>query len=323
VLGQQAGAGTPALLAAVESITRLQAAASEALHGMSVVGAHRSRHHAQMFRSMWAQRDAFELAVRMMYMFRAHVHGSWKLRSCLAEFMAPEMYDEVYDEKVDIYAFGMCMLELATLEYPYSECRSIPAIFMRVSKVSGHEFSIVPLEHTCCWCVSCYVAATYGVSVAWATGTRTRWPAGIAPRPMNCFINLRSAQHDAMLSSNNHLGLTPVCRACAQGIPPAALAKVSSDSLRHLITICITHDPQQRPNALQLLKHTFFADLAGEAGGWHDGRPTAVPPPRFHPRRGCLAAAATSTPCHMANSLPSTTLSPPFGSCGNLNTLVI
>lgn len=52
-----------------------------------------------------------------------------------AEFMAPEMYDEVYDEKVDIYAFGMCMLELATLEYPYSECRSIPAIFMRVSKV--------------------------------------------------------------------------------------------------------------------------------------------------------------------------------------------
>lgn len=50
--------------------------------------------------------------------------------------MAPEMYDEFYDEKVDIYGFGMSMLELATLEYPYHECRSIPAIFMRVSKVS-------------------------------------------------------------------------------------------------------------------------------------------------------------------------------------------
>lgn len=49
--------------------------------------------------------------------------------------MAPEMYDESYNEKVDIYGFGMCMLELATLEYPYHECRSIPAIFMRVSKV--------------------------------------------------------------------------------------------------------------------------------------------------------------------------------------------
>lgn len=54
-----------------------------------------------------------------------------------AEFMAPEIYDEVYDERVDIYSFGMCMLELATLEYPYSECRSIPAIFRKVSQVGG------------------------------------------------------------------------------------------------------------------------------------------------------------------------------------------
>ncbi|KAF6266699.1 kinase-like domain-containing protein [Scenedesmus sp. NREL 46B-D3] len=34
------------------------------------------------------------------------------------EFMAPELYDEHYDEKVDIYSFGMCLLELATLQYP-------------------------------------------------------------------------------------------------------------------------------------------------------------------------------------------------------------
>ena len=38
------------------------------------------------------------------------------------EFMAPEMYDEHYDESVDVYAFGMCLLEMATGEYPYSEC---------------------------------------------------------------------------------------------------------------------------------------------------------------------------------------------------------
>eukprot|EP00877_Chromochloris_zofingiensis_P014292 jgi/Chrzof1/9116/Cz03g36170.t1 len=50
------------------------------------------------------------------------------------EFMAPEIYDEAYDEKVDIYSFGMCMLELATMEYPYSECKSIPAIFRKVSQ---------------------------------------------------------------------------------------------------------------------------------------------------------------------------------------------
>lgn len=36
------------------------------------------------------------------------------------EFMAPEMYDEQYDESVDIYAFGLCLLEMVTGEYPYS-----------------------------------------------------------------------------------------------------------------------------------------------------------------------------------------------------------
>ena len=38
------------------------------------------------------------------------------------EFMAPELYEERYDEKVDIYAFGMCLLEMVTKEYPYNEC---------------------------------------------------------------------------------------------------------------------------------------------------------------------------------------------------------
>lgn len=54
------------------------------------------------------------------------------------------------------------------------------------------------------------------------------------------------------------------CCCAAQGIPPAALAKVQSDSLRELITTCIAHDPARRPGALQLLKHAFFAVLAGE-----------------------------------------------------------
>ena len=49
------------------------------------------------------------------------------------EFMAPEMYDEKYDESVDVYAFGMCMLEMATLEYPYTECTGPAQIFKRVT----------------------------------------------------------------------------------------------------------------------------------------------------------------------------------------------
>ncbi|RYR33861.1 hypothetical protein Ahy_A10g048515 isoform A [Arachis hypogaea] len=49
------------------------------------------------------------------------------------EFMAPELYDESYNELVDIYSFGMCMLELVTSEYPYSECRNSAQIFKKVS----------------------------------------------------------------------------------------------------------------------------------------------------------------------------------------------
>ena len=49
--------------------------------------------------------------------------------------MAPEMYEEHYDESVDVYAFGMCMLEMATSEYPYSECMGPAQIYKKV--VSG------------------------------------------------------------------------------------------------------------------------------------------------------------------------------------------
>lgn len=52
--------------------------------------------------------------------------------------MAPEMYEEHYDEAVDVYAFGMCMLEMATSEYPYSECQNAAQIYRKVTSVSSH-----------------------------------------------------------------------------------------------------------------------------------------------------------------------------------------
>ncbi|ORX95948.1 kinase-like protein [Basidiobolus meristosporus CBS 931.73] len=51
------------------------------------------------------------------------------------EFMAPEMYEEKgYSEKVDIYAFGMCLLEMMTGEYPYNECKNAAQVFKKVSQ---------------------------------------------------------------------------------------------------------------------------------------------------------------------------------------------
>ncbi|XP_006657511.2 probable serine/threonine-protein kinase WNK3 isoform X1 [Oryza brachyantha] len=51
------------------------------------------------------------------------------------EFMAPEVFDESYDELADVYSFGMCVLEMVTLDYPYSECSNPIQIYKRV--VSG------------------------------------------------------------------------------------------------------------------------------------------------------------------------------------------
>lgn len=53
------------------------------------------------------------------------------------EFMAPEMYEEKgYNEKVDIYAFGMCLLEMVTGDYPYSECDNAAQVYKKVSQGS-------------------------------------------------------------------------------------------------------------------------------------------------------------------------------------------
>jgi len=49
------------------------------------------------------------------------------------EFMAPELYEEEYDDRVDVYSFGMCLLELATMEYPYAECRNAAQIYRKVT----------------------------------------------------------------------------------------------------------------------------------------------------------------------------------------------
>uniref|UniRef100_A0A5S6R1U4 non-specific serine/threonine protein kinase n=1 Tax=Trichuris muris TaxID=70415 RepID=A0A5S6R1U4_TRIMR len=61
------------------------------------------------------------------------------------EFMAPEMYEENYDEGVDVYAFGMCMLEMITGEYPYSECQFPVQIYKKVTQgVKPQCFEKIP-----------------------------------------------------------------------------------------------------------------------------------------------------------------------------------
>merc|ERR1712048_612562 len=48
--------------------------------------------------------------------------------------MAPEQLDSQYDEKVDVYALGMCIIEMITKTYPYEECRNIIEVFRAIDQ---------------------------------------------------------------------------------------------------------------------------------------------------------------------------------------------
>lgn len=65
----------------------------------------------------------------------AVLKGSQSAHSVIGtpEFMAPELYEEEYNELVDIYSFGMCVLEMLTSEYPYSECFNPAQIYKKVT----------------------------------------------------------------------------------------------------------------------------------------------------------------------------------------------
>uniref|UniRef100_A0A7N0VK36 non-specific serine/threonine protein kinase n=1 Tax=Kalanchoe fedtschenkoi TaxID=63787 RepID=A0A7N0VK36_KALFE len=65
----------------------------------------------------------------------AILHDSQHAHSIIGtpEFMAPELYDEDYNQLVDIYSFGMCLLEMLTSEFPYSECTNPAQIYKKVT----------------------------------------------------------------------------------------------------------------------------------------------------------------------------------------------
>ncbi|XP_024975440.1 probable serine/threonine-protein kinase WNK4 isoform X2 [Cynara cardunculus var. scolymus] len=65
----------------------------------------------------------------------AILRGSCRAHTIIGtpEFMAPELYEENYNELVDVYSFGMCILEMLTHEYPYSECTNPAQIYKKVT----------------------------------------------------------------------------------------------------------------------------------------------------------------------------------------------
>ncbi|KAF8093845.1 hypothetical protein N665_0377s0054 [Sinapis alba] len=64
------------------------------------------------------------------------------------EFMAPELYEENYNELIDVYSFGMCFLEMITSEFPYSECNNPAQIYKKVvaGKLPGAFYRVGDIE---------------------------------------------------------------------------------------------------------------------------------------------------------------------------------
>ena len=66
------------------------------------------------------------------------------------------MYDGHYDESADVYAFGLCILEMVTSEYPYKECTNLGQIMRKVTKASTYlSLSLTQLKSLVCPCY-CY-----------------------------------------------------------------------------------------------------------------------------------------------------------------------
>ncbi|KAG4989179.1 hypothetical protein JHK85_032162 [Glycine max] len=80
----------------------------------------------------------------------AILHGSEPAHSVIGtqEFMAPEFYKEEYNQLVDVYSFGMCVLEMLTSGYPYSECANPAQIYKKVTsgKLPASFFRIEDIE---------------------------------------------------------------------------------------------------------------------------------------------------------------------------------
>ncbi|CAN1266285.1 Probable serine/threonine-protein kinase WNK4 [Linum perenne] len=81
------------------------------------------------------------------------------------EYMAPELYEEDYNELVDVYSFGMCVMEMFTAEYPYSECTNPAQIYKKVTsgKLPAAYYRLSDLEAQR-FIGKCLVAASNRVS---------------------------------------------------------------------------------------------------------------------------------------------------------------
>lgn len=119
------------------------------------------------------------------------------------EFMAPELYEEEYNELVDIYSFGMCILEMITCEYPYGECKNPAQIYKKVtSGVKPAALAKVSDPEVKQFIEKCLVPASMRLSAS-----------ELLKDPFLATENAKEINHDTLQRPNPHTKLVnpPTC----------------------------------------------------------------------------------------------------------------
>ncbi|KAB5532052.1 hypothetical protein DKX38_018722 [Salix brachista] len=176
------------------------------------------------------------------------------------EFMAPELYEEEYNELVDIYAFGMCLLELVTVEYPYVECTNAAQIYKKVTSLLLDILLYIPLNSN---------MLEYGVVIHVLCSSLTR--ADITSDVFSRTVGICRIRSDTgALGLHALINVTSPC----YGIKPASLAKVKDPAVKAFIEKCIAKVSDRLP-AKELLMDPFLrSDEENETVG-RSSRPKA------------------------------------------------
>lgn len=145
--------------------------------------------------------------------------------------MAPEMYEEHYDESVDVYAFGMCMLEMATSEYPYSECQNAAQIYRKVTSVrleAKHLGFFLAFTERSEKLNEIFWFGLKCVYISWASESLSHWFDYCTPRHL--YLKWMMDRMPMFL----------------QGIKPASFDKVNDPEIKEIIEGCIRQNRGER-----------------------------------------------------------------------------
>ena len=197
--------------------------------------------------------------------------------------MAPEMYEESYDESVDVYAFGMCLLEMYTQEYPYMECSNPAQIYKKVTQVKPAQPLFVlshlplspslPLSPLSLLTISCPVSLSCPLPAPSPLFLLSSPPLPLAPFSLCVFIFLSSPSLPG-LPFFFSLSLSPLLSSplllsfvyfltfplfllppsltifyylsFLQGIRPVAMSKVKDPVLKEIIEKCVVPEKSKR-----------------------------------------------------------------------------